>query len=522
MEAIHRPKLNHWLWLSLIPLFFIMIAMAVPHLNDDLYWLDEEMTVAMSGGAHYGSVSIGEIFTRTSRDRWPPLHNLVIVVWAEFAGWSEFSTRYFSLLVGVLSVAIVYRAGTRIMSKRVGLTASFLFVFSSFYANYLHEARGYTLYVLLVALALWMYWHINTYNRPSLWQYGLLWFALVAQLYTHYVAMSFVAGLGVYHLFNFTHKPVWHKLTRTGLLALLAYAPWVAVAISSMLVERQFSRGNDALTIIQELLTDFGNGLGILVIILAIVAIGLRRNRQTIYFASLTLLTVVMALIMNVFANFLFHSRHIMLILPPLYLLLAVGIVGLYEHRARVGQVLAVFSVGLWAIAGVNMTLTVDFVGGDIPRSAMLDTLDTLAQCDQSNDSIIFYARPLLNQADSNRVFNYYMYGLDYNYAQIGALDDLTDFSTPQSDYDARAESLAESAEYMWYIEFPDMPQIEQVARVNAIFQSNYSYCAHVPIGSSVKAVVYSNRATLTCTSGEVVLDICDQILLRNSDDSSD
>lgn len=514
LTAPQNPRTERFLWMLVIPLILVMVATTIPRLTSDIYWLDEEMTVSMSGGAQYGPITVGEILIRTSRDRWPPLHNLIIVGWAAVFGWSEFSTRVFSLFIGLIALAIVYRMGADVVNRRVGLVTACLFALSSFYANYLHEARGYTMYVLFVALAVWLYWRIRQQGSGKRWQYILLWTALVAQLYTHYVAISFVGALGIYHLTQFprgksAQDHTWHNLMRTLLYTALAYAPWIAVAISSMLVERQFSRGKDVFVVLRDALTDFGNGYALLIVIPLVIALVLYRQKPMRYLAFLCGMTLMVAFIMNILADFLFHSRHIMLILPMLYAMVAIGIVSIAQRIPRRGYAVAIAFLLMWGVAGEQGYMANDVIEGNIPSAGMDAVLNTLAQCDQESDMVVYYARPLSNQADSNRVFHYYMYGLNYQYAQIGALDSLKDSSPIPDTYEARAELLTQDTDYLWYVQFANLPAIQQVERADRVFQSQYAHCGQVLNTSGVEAFVYSNEPELVCTTQTIPLPPC-------------
>lgn len=513
-DQVKQASRDRWLWVLIVPLMLVMVLMAVPRLTSDMYWLDEEMTIAMSGGAHYGPISPVEILVRTSRDRWPPLHNLIIVPWASVFGWSEFSTRVFSLFAGMVGVAVIYRMGATLVSSRVGIVTAFLFAFSGFYVNYLHEARGYTLYVLFAALMMWMYWRVRHQPNPKLWHYVLLWLAIVAQLYTHYVAMAFVAALGGYHLLTFVNEQTWHRLTRTFLLAVLAYSPWVAMAISSMLVERQASRGDDVGTILQDALTQFGNGLGPLILILIAVAFVLHRNRQTFYPALILSLALIAALVMNVFADFLFHSRHIMHLLVPLYLMLGIGIVSMYQHnRYRLG---AVAVVVIWGGAGINVTLNTSFIGANNALPTMTSVTQTLTDCHQPDSLVVYYMNPVSQERHDLRVLDYYMHGIEYQYAQIDALSERGYSGTLPDDYEARAVRLTEEAQALWYVQFDGLPRIDASSRANAVFQENYAYCGQAPVNNDVQMVVYSHTAELTCASQTLALQPCSDVVIAD------
>src|SRR3989304_4703646 len=78
--------------------------------------------------------------------------------WEALVGGTPFGARSFSLMIGALAVAFTYRMGRDLHSPRAGLYAAVAVGGSAFYIDYLHEARAYTLLVLLAAFTVWAYW----------------------------------------------------------------------------------------------------------------------------------------------------------------------------------------------------------------------------------------------------------------------------------------------------------------------------------------------------------------------------
>src|SRR5512139_181227 len=59
-----------------------------------------------------------------------PLFFVILRGWLGLLGHSEFALRFFSLMCGVISVALIITLGTRLFSRAVGLIAGSLLVFS--------------------------------------------------------------------------------------------------------------------------------------------------------------------------------------------------------------------------------------------------------------------------------------------------------------------------------------------------------------------------------------------------------
>ena len=84
-----------------------------------------------------------------------PLYFLMLRGWISLLGYSEFALRYFSLLCGVISVALIITLGTRLFNRAVGLIAAALLAFSAYQVWYSQEAKMYTLITMLALAAIY-------------------------------------------------------------------------------------------------------------------------------------------------------------------------------------------------------------------------------------------------------------------------------------------------------------------------------------------------------------------------------
>ncbi len=84
-----------------------------------------------------------------------PLYFLMLRGWIGLTGYSEFALRFFSLLCGVISVALIITLGTRLFSRAVGVIAGALLALSAYQVWYSQEAKMYTLITLLALAAIY-------------------------------------------------------------------------------------------------------------------------------------------------------------------------------------------------------------------------------------------------------------------------------------------------------------------------------------------------------------------------------
>ncbi len=98
-----------------------------------------------------------------------PLYFLILRGAMLLWGYSEFALRFFSLLCGVLSVALIITLGTRWFNRAVGLTAGALLAFSAYQVWYSQEAKMYTLITLLALTSIYFLRRAVEEGRLRLW-----------------------------------------------------------------------------------------------------------------------------------------------------------------------------------------------------------------------------------------------------------------------------------------------------------------------------------------------------------------
>jgi len=90
-------------------------------------------------------------------DPHPPLYYYLFHFWLPRAGFSELSLRFFSVLFGTATIALIYAIGKRMFDARVGALAAALAALAPFAVHYSQEVRMYALVMFLGAVALWFF-----------------------------------------------------------------------------------------------------------------------------------------------------------------------------------------------------------------------------------------------------------------------------------------------------------------------------------------------------------------------------
>lgn len=124
-------------------------------------WSDEGASAAMTQRAPL------EILAASAGDIHPPLYYLLLRAWAGGAGRTEFGLRFFSVLAGVLTVALTARLGGRLFGAPGRIVAALLLGVSPLGLYYSQEARMYALLGMFGALAMNGLWDLTAVAPPA-------------------------------------------------------------------------------------------------------------------------------------------------------------------------------------------------------------------------------------------------------------------------------------------------------------------------------------------------------------------
>ena len=123
-------------------LVFILLsgfALRLYKLGESSLWYDETVS------AFLARQSVLELIGHTARDIHPPAYYLLLHFWTMLVSDSEFALAYFSLIFGVLLIALTYRLARFLTRANIAIWAALLVAFSPFNVWYSQEVRMYTL-----------------------------------------------------------------------------------------------------------------------------------------------------------------------------------------------------------------------------------------------------------------------------------------------------------------------------------------------------------------------------------------
>lgn len=317
-------------------------------------------------------------------------------------GEGEAAIRFLSIIPAVATVPIVYALGARLFSHRVGLIAAVLLCVNAFHIRYAQEARSYSLVVLLVVLSCWFL--IRALEHPSRRDMAGYVTASIFAIYSHFFAALVLLAQWVSLAIP---KP--RRAPLEALLISVAAIGCLSLPLGFFAVTRDFGQVSWIVRPTLEDVTKFfgfltGGGktpgplLGAyLAAWLAAVAgaVKVRRSGKTSWHAwryglllSWMWTPIVLALLISIIKP-LFVSYYLIVCLPPLVLLTAVGL-SCINHRWVSAGALA-------AVVGLALVGDYDYYTNDRLKDDFRGATSYVLTHAQPGDAIVFVAKYVQN-----------------------------------------------------------------------------------------------------------------------------
>ncbi len=341
------------------PLLLILLlatALQFYHLAEDSLWGDEIFT------AIFAAKPPAETIAFAASDIHPPLYYLLVGSLSHTSLWpqgapnltTDWLWRWPSAMMGVLAVAITYRLGLSLASRRVGLLAALLLAVAPIAIKYGQEARMHILFMTLSVLAtLFLALALKTKQLKYWLGYGL---TTILNLYTMYFSFLIIAVHGAWligyaicapcaplkggirgiHNTQFAiRNSQFAKWVMVVALALLAYLPWWPVLIRLLIFRAKVGAVEGGVgspwAFLPKAIQSIGpfGGSAWLFLVLYLIGLGLTWRRDW----PLTMLGAGWLVLPLVLPIFLGDSRALHLryafILPIYLIYVAIGLAGL-------------------------------------------------------------------------------------------------------------------------------------------------------------------------------------------------
>jgi mannosyltransferase len=350
---------SHQHFLLLLPVALVA-ALSFYSIADKSLWLDEAFSVALA------RLDWSEMWrVITVREANMGLYHVLLHYWMQL-GTGEFEVRSLSAITAIASIAPIYAIGVRLFGVNTGIIAALLLALNAFFIQYAQEARGYALVLLLTATS--SYFFLKAIDKPSVRSWAAYAAIGALSMYAHFfsawvIAANFVSGLALRGLAQkrglVVSNLVIALLASPLLVSILAphaydlHLGWLAKPSL-----RTFARFFNALT---------GYGGPTLVIVYSVVcayallsrwAQERRAHRRLIswdyaFLCSWLFLPVLGSFLFSILFKPIFHSRYLIISLPPLVLIAAAGVQNLRPAWLKLATallLLALSSRGLVAL----------------------------------------------------------------------------------------------------------------------------------------------------------------------------
>lgn len=202
-------------------------AVRISHLEHLSLWLDEGFT-ALYSQQQWRSVAGLKGFYSPH----PPLYFLLVKVSDLFVA-NELAGRLISVVTGIATIPVFYALMAKVLDRRAAFVGALVLALSPIHLYYSQEARMYALVVFLICVSyLALIGYYQRPHRPWAALYGLTAGLALWVDYSSTYALAPQAVLILAMLYRQRREAV--ALFIAGVLAVLAYAPWIPQVLASI------------------------------------------------------------------------------------------------------------------------------------------------------------------------------------------------------------------------------------------------------------------------------------------------
>lgn len=479
----------------LIPVLWLATWLAARMLNYDAIWVDEFLTYRITGTGAFPAHSILETLRLSVVDSswWPPAYFLMLQAHEWLLGSHLFLDRLSALFIGLFGICFVFQLGTRLKNAQTGLYSAALLGLSAFYIFYMHELRGYSLFITMTTLHALVY---IVCLDPAQFEkkyvrYGLL-IVTALTMYSHYLAAFSILGVGIYHLTCERHNPNYSRIIKYSINGLILFVPWIATTILTVRSEASLDRALPVGTYIFSLLYSLSNSLVPIIVLAMLYSLRLLKTKAVRFLWIWGAVNLAAALISNVWLSFLFHPRHISSLFAALSILTVLVLQDI-RQRWRIPALMIVS--GIWIGAGIAFSYDSQFMNSiprhvsQAPKDAVNKMVNIVDTCVRDDDTVLLTLDENYDAWISDFYPQYYFKQSNATYVHLGSVvtdtkGELGESSMliPQeiseSPFVERIEYYTDNRDRIWLFSLPDLPAQDDVAYLTAeLVQLNFIYC---------------------------------------------
>src|SRR5215469_292447 len=383
-------------WLTLLLLLAAGTTARFLYLAGKPFWFDETFSVEI---ARLGWPSFLHLLWW--REANMSLYYVLLRIWLHF-GESPFFIRSLSAVFSTATIPAIYRLGSMLYDRRVGLIAAAVLAFNGYDIRYAQEARSYSLFVLLATLSSgFLIAYLKKPTRRNRVRYVI---CSILAVYAHFYALLLIVA---HYLAVWLRKKRINEeqsMSKGSDAAALLRRAWIAIGFAVLpLLIFVAKTGAGPIRLIQRpgihdlvrFSVYFTNGWPLIYLVACLVAqLPVRKNlfergpdwkKWRVQFLFIWLLFPIVLTVLLSFARPVFLPRYMIFCIPALLLLAAAGLATV--RPAWLSAVLVAF-VLLLSARFVPFVYAHDF---DDERDASVAAANLILDQFQPGDAAVFH-----------------------------------------------------------------------------------------------------------------------------------
>jgi len=381
--------IKKYLYSLLIPtlLFLVAFIWKYNYIDQRDISLDEPFTI------FHAQMSLAEIIRLPAKNEPnPPLFMMILHFWIKLFGISAHSVRIVPIFFNALTTVFLYFTGKRFFNLQSGLTASLLFIFSTYHFFFGADTRTYSMLSLATAGSLYYLMALQQNPEKKINLAGLI-ISNIVLVYGHYfgwfvIFIQFMVTFFYPGNRQFIKKSILAIATTTAL-----YLPMFSILFKQFMISKKATwvTPPPASEFVQQLKWFINSGTGLRVLIYILIAgviftIVTKQKRGQIKDVALVLVWWLVPYTIMFFASSkipMFTNRYILFNSVGFYLFIGVTVNYLFGKIKFIS--IAASLILLW------MAYTRMFTGDFAPRKVK-ETTDFIRTKADSTSTIIIYA----------------------------------------------------------------------------------------------------------------------------------
>jgi uncharacterized membrane protein len=211
--------------LILVGILILAFGLRLIALSSRTLWYDEAFAVLFSRAGLsrmiYGTLTP---INGAAADVHPLLYYSLLNVWMSILGENVIAIRLFSIVIGMLTIPLVFGLTRDLFDLRTGLVAALVVAIMPFHVQYSQEVRMYALLGLLLIAVTWCFVRGSRTGHAGYWiAFGVL---AALSMYTQQLAAFYLLAIGLIPFVRRDRANI-IRMILGALLALILYAPWL-------------------------------------------------------------------------------------------------------------------------------------------------------------------------------------------------------------------------------------------------------------------------------------------------------